>query len=251
MGASNASAAFIVGSDLPHVQKIVLIRMALVTLDADQPPRYFAGWELLALALGYDVPPTTDQSPEAKSRRHTARTNVRRALAELKRKGLITSHGFARQGRNAEYHLHLLRTASSGASREVTTTSLDTPRAEPPTPSEGGGGDLPEGGGGDLPPGRSPRPREGGSHDLPKEEEEPVLGARSGTIPALAGNVTSARETTSTADDEEYAKARTLLISQGPTIHDRILHVMQTQNLSRRDAVIEVARSLRTKEGAA
>lgn len=246
MGAANVGAAFVVGKDLSHSAKLVLLRMALVSLDADKPPRYFAGWELLALSLGYDVPPSTDTSPAAKKSRDGIRRNVRRAVKELEASGLISSpwgiESRARVGRRAEYHLHL-----DALARVTSPTTLTVS----PNELEGDVSDHPEGDVSDHPGGWSEVVVEGDVSDHPKEKQEPVPGARSGTIPSLVGNVTSARETASTADDEEYAEARTFLITQGPTIHDLVNEVMATHGIDRREAVIEVARTLRKKGTAA
>jgi len=245
MGASNVGAAFIVGKDLSHSAKLVLLRMALVSLDSDKPPRYFAGWELLALSLGYDVPPPTDSSPAAKKSRDGIRRNVRRAVKELEASGLISSpwgiESRARVGRRAEYHLHL-----DALSRVTSPTTLTvTPKG-----GEGDASDHPEGDASDHPGGWSEVVVEGDASDHPKEEEEPVLGARSGTIPSLVGNVTSAREKSRTTDDEYDAAVREL-IPHGHTVHDLVNQAMATHNLDRREAVIEVARTLRKKGTAA
>jgi|GEM_PF-3519729 len=243
MGASNVDAAFVLGNSLKlsHSAKIVLLRMANTSLDKDKPPRYFAGWELLALALGYDVPPKTDSSEAARKVREGIRRNVRRATRELEDAGLITSpwgvDTRARIGRKAEYHLHL-----DVFGRVTSPTTLPG--------NEGDAPDHPEGDASDHPGGWSEVVGEGDASDLPKENEEPGSGARSGTIPSLGGNVTSAHEPQTTTDDE-YAAARKYLIPRGPEIYAHITAAMQTHNLEHRDAVIYVARTLRKKGNAA
>lgn len=97
MGASNAVRAFALWSHLDHRELRGLLFMSLISMDKDDPPVYWGGWESLAEAMGYDV----KASPEG------ARRSTMRVLAALVRAGVIVSSGQARQGTRAEYALAL------------------------------------------------------------------------------------------------------------------------------------------------
>jgi hypothetical protein len=82
MGARLAKAAAVL--DYPrlttHAARVVLGYMALVALDDDKDPTYFAGNGPLALALGYRDPTSA-----------AAQRAVERALAELEAVGIVTT----------------------------------------------------------------------------------------------------------------------------------------------------------------
>lgn len=113
MGAANIALAFMYWGHLGDRPFRVLTRMALISLDKDEPPKYFAGREDLAFALGREVPPEPDahdESPEAQAARRE-RTSifeiVRKAVKVLTDEGVIVSSGDARFNRQATYSLHL------------------------------------------------------------------------------------------------------------------------------------------------
>ncbi|MCA4132948.1 hypothetical protein [Arthrobacter sp. M4] len=115
MGAGNVALAFAHWASLDDRSFRVLCRMALVSMDNGNPPKYFAGRDDLAAALGKEVPAKPDDadlSPEAEAARK-ARASVheivRKAVARLAREGAIVSSGDARFKNRAEYSLHLDR----------------------------------------------------------------------------------------------------------------------------------------------
>jgi len=73
--------------------RFLLCRMAWTAKDSDQWPAYFAGWDTLALALGYEEPESM-----------AAQKAIARALAQLTEAGCITPDGFAKGG-NRRYRL--------------------------------------------------------------------------------------------------------------------------------------------------
>lgn len=114
MGASNVSKAFKHWAHLDDRSFRVLCRMALVSMDNGEPPKYWAGRDDLALALGKAVPPKPDKgdgSPEAKAAdriRASSFEIVRKAVAVLAKEGVISSSGDAGYRGRAEYSLHLV-----------------------------------------------------------------------------------------------------------------------------------------------
>ena len=101
MGAGNVKAAYALWrrqvSDRPFV---VLAYMALRSLDGDDTPVYFGGWEELAsAALGLAVVDEAD--------REAAKQSVKRCTKILRRAGAITTRNTPRLLNRAEYVLHL------------------------------------------------------------------------------------------------------------------------------------------------
>jgi hypothetical protein len=112
VGASNVSKVFAYWAHLNHRDQLALVFMANTALDADDPPRYFGGWEALARALGFDV-----------SDERNAAEQVRRVLAALAKAGAVVSSSRARMNIRAEYALALepaFTFRPSGTGREVT-----------------------------------------------------------------------------------------------------------------------------------
>ena len=95
MGAANVMLTYANWSGLPHAPFRVLAFMALVTMDKDVPPRYFAGVEAISQALG---------RPECD---HKDRKAVSEALTYLRRVGAIESLVKGSRGHRAEYALNL------------------------------------------------------------------------------------------------------------------------------------------------
>lgn len=114
MGASNVAKAFTHWAHLDDRSFRILCRMALVSLDSGEPPRYYKGRDDLALALGKAVPAKPDESdhsPEAETARRIRASTyevVRKAVAKLAKEGVISSSGDARFRNRAEYSLHLV-----------------------------------------------------------------------------------------------------------------------------------------------
>jgi hypothetical protein len=108
VGASNALSAFrLYAAKVPPTALNVLVFMALVAMDRDDPPRYWLGHEALAVhCLGRDEASITDSDLRA----------VRRAITPLFEAGAITvarhSSGNARKHTTVEYQLHLVTPAS-------------------------------------------------------------------------------------------------------------------------------------------
>lgn len=115
MGAGNVSLAFTNWADLDDRSFRVLCRMALVSMDNGSPPRYFAGRDDLAAALGKRLPAKPDESDHsseaeaARKARASVYEVVRKAVARLVKEGAIVSSGDARFRNRAEYSLHLHR----------------------------------------------------------------------------------------------------------------------------------------------
>jgi hypothetical protein len=87
--------------------RAMLVRMALSALDDAERPRYWAGWEPLAEAIGHALPSEDDDGPEATRARRYAQEAVRLSVRVLRSAGLISASRRAAPGRNAEYSLCL------------------------------------------------------------------------------------------------------------------------------------------------
>jgi len=149
MGSSNATQALMYPG-ISHRAKLVLVRMALVAMDDDEPPRYFAGWELLALTLGYDFPSRRSRmSSDDRKRREVVRKYVQTVMRELKDARVVALTGTpAREGWQQEYHLYL--NPSSPAPAKV--RGLTNPPEGGLTNPSGGGSDKSERGVPETPP---------------------------------------------------------------------------------------------------
>ncbi|MFW0773552.1 hypothetical protein ACLRGI_10325 [Paenarthrobacter nitroguajacolicus] len=85
-----------------------------MSMDNGTPPKYFAGRDDLAAALGKSLPGKPedfDSSPEAEAarkQRASVYEIVRKAVARLVKEGVIVSSGDARFRNRAEYSLHLM-----------------------------------------------------------------------------------------------------------------------------------------------
>lgn len=109
MGATLALAAFSAAAahGLDANPRAALVRMALSALDDAKSPRYWAGWEPLAEAIGYVLPSGDADDPEASRARRNAQEAVRLSVRALRAAELIKVARRAAPGRNAEYALHL------------------------------------------------------------------------------------------------------------------------------------------------
>lgn len=122
MGASNVAKVFEHWPHLRYREKVALLFMANTALDADAPPRYWRGWESLALALGFDI-----------SNERNATEQVRRALADLTEAGAVVSSSRARINIRAEYALALdpaYTFKPCGTGREVTWEKIERDSTE-------------------------------------------------------------------------------------------------------------------------
>lgn len=121
MGIRLVNAAFAVLPDarVTPSAALVLLWMAKVARDDDEPPVYFASREATALALGRRVPdePAPDDPDHADivREREAAFRRVQEAMTSLTRSGLITRLTAGGRGRTATYELNLtsLRIPSS------------------------------------------------------------------------------------------------------------------------------------------
>lgn len=137
MGAGNAKQVYNHWNHLSHRAHRLLTYMALTTLDADDPPKYWAGRDSLADALGYEMPKAPgddDLSPAAEAARQVRSTGhnaVNKVTRELVKAGaLIRLHpGSFRT--NATYALVLAReeVTPDGSPREgIKVTPQRSPR---------------------------------------------------------------------------------------------------------------------------
>jgi hypothetical protein len=97
MGSRLVAAALLPLADLglSHRARIVLIGMCNMAIDKADPPVYYGGWERLAGCLGY-----AEYGPNPERQ-------VAKAVAELRKAGLIVVVREGAWGRNAEYGIRL------------------------------------------------------------------------------------------------------------------------------------------------
>ncbi|WP_168220927.1 hypothetical protein [Actinomadura sp. WMMA1423] len=112
-------------STLPNTAFRLLVYMALVSLDADDPPMFWGGRADLVAALGRELPDEDDESPEAALARQAAFKAVRDATNQLAKRGAICLVRAARGGRRQKWALNLRRSqvhenrADSGSGEEA------------------------------------------------------------------------------------------------------------------------------------
>ena len=113
MGARNVAKAFTYWTSLDDRSFRVLCRMALLSMDDGNPPKYFAGRDDIAEALGKHVPDKpedgnmSEDAEAARRQRASVYEIVRKAVARLVKEGVIVSSGDARFRNRAEYSLYL------------------------------------------------------------------------------------------------------------------------------------------------
>ena len=94
-----------------------LVQMALTSKDEDRTPRYWAGWAMIARAVGAIVPDGCEHCRGC-SECQAAQRAARRAIASLVECGVVKQASGARKGWNAEYELHIhVTTAPQAVSR--------------------------------------------------------------------------------------------------------------------------------------
>lgn len=123
MGAGNVKLVYARWASLPDGPFRVLAYMALVSLDDDNPPRFWGGREALALATGRIVADRLTTDPAEIAARRAAFKAVGRMLAALKDAGAITLEAAAHTNRNAVYRLDLGLTGA----RSVGTSRPESP----------------------------------------------------------------------------------------------------------------------------
>ncbi|AVT37401.1 hypothetical protein [Plantactinospora sp. BB1] len=114
MGASNVKLVYTLWRDLPDGPFRVLAYMALVSLDEDDPPKFWAGREALALATGRVVADRWTEDPDELAERRRAFKAVDRNLKALREFGAIWQIAAPHTGRQAVYGLHLKSTPLTG-----------------------------------------------------------------------------------------------------------------------------------------
>ncbi|WP_162891104.1 hypothetical protein [Aeromicrobium sp. A1-2] len=107
MGINLAEAVYDQYPALSHRQKILLVRMALIADDDEPAPTFSGSWELLAQALGFQMPDSSDWPVEADRLELKARHNVARAVGDLKGVGAIASKRRGGHGQRAVYLLNI------------------------------------------------------------------------------------------------------------------------------------------------
>lgn len=188
MGASNVAAVYTSWAGLNHVPFRLLAYMALVTLDRDDPPRFWGGRDDLAHAIGRRVPrepddtDTSEAAAAVRRQRKQAHEAVRVALAELKAVGVVVQVKQARLGVRAEYTLHL--TPAQAGSQ---------------TPAQAGSPVLPQAGAGPA----------SGRYETPTqpapEEEAGTAGTPRGEDPASRSlSLAARRRRQNNSDDAEH-----------------------------------------------
>lgn len=142
MGANNVKQVYAHWKDLGHRPHRLLAYMALRTLDADSPPRYWAGRDSLAEALGYSVPPAPaddDESPEAEAARReraTGHNAVSKVTGELVKAGALIRLHPGNFRTNAVFAL-VLSPAQATPQGLPTEPAQVTPHGSPRTPLKG------------------------------------------------------------------------------------------------------------------
>jgi len=143
MGGRNVKAVYALWGDLPDGAFRLLAYMAAIALDEDDPPRFYAGRETMAYALGWVVADKTTTDPAEVALREQAFKSVYRQTSVLKKAGAITTIVAAAPGRTAEYGLNLragrpLNNWSRSRPRlQKKESRPEAPEADAPTAEEG------------------------------------------------------------------------------------------------------------------
>lgn len=183
MGAKNVNKVFVYWSksDLTHRELVALLYMANISLDADTPPVYFAGWQPIADSVGLNgealnARADPDASALDKRQAKSVEEQVRRIMKKLIQSGAIVSAGDARRGTATDYALCLDpgitfrptgRTRTEGGRYRMTWARVDNSNS--PTEKEGQESTDSEG---QTPPNRRGNIHRKGGHS-PTEKEGP------------------------------------------------------------------------------
>ena len=139
MGASNVMTAYLRWSHLPDRAFRALVYMALVSMDTDKEPRYYAGREALIVnGLGRQLPPqpaASDTSVRANEFRKVRAADYQAAkvvVSQLVKAGAIVLDTAPARKRSAEYVLTLDSPTGYVSPTERGTSNVP-PRRDPPT----------------------------------------------------------------------------------------------------------------------
>ena len=146
MGASNAMTAYMRWRHLPDRAFRALVYMALVTLDDDDPPRYWGGREaLIEFGLGRQMAPEpapSDDSARADEFRKARKADYQAAkvvISQLVRAGVVECDVTSARNRQAEYRLNLMAPTGYVSPTEQGTSDVP-PRRDLPTGGPPNGG---------------------------------------------------------------------------------------------------------------
>ncbi|HEX8025467.1 MAG TPA: hypothetical protein VF484_04605 [Candidatus Limnocylindrales bacterium] len=110
----------------------VLTKMAVTSLDDDDPPIYYGGWEDLALAIGRRLPPSDTGDKADRRERRAAQEAVREHVRALIDAGAVWVFKKAAPGRNTTYGLKLGNRTVQAQPASLPTTKVDgTMQAQP------------------------------------------------------------------------------------------------------------------------
>lgn len=196
MGAGNVKLAYAHWADLPDKAFRVLVYMALVSRDQDDPPTFYAGREALALALGRIV---REASDETAAERNAAFKAVREVTRVLVRRGTVRVLKPAAPGRNTVYALNLDRITGHGQRAPSMASTGHGSR----TPSDAERGTVAGHDGARSASQRGTVTRGSGHGNRPPEEEEEDRGLTTGPISADLRNARSGSRAAGHGDDED------------------------------------------------
>lgn len=139
MGAGNVSRVFKEWSCLEHRPFRALAYMALVSMDRDDPPKYWGGRDDLAVALGYPMPeaPADDNTGQSATEARAARARGHHAVDKVTQS--LVKQGAVLRIRQGSFRSHavfaLLFSAAEGTPQGSPTTSEVTPQGCPTPPA--------------------------------------------------------------------------------------------------------------------
>jgi len=190
MGSGNVGMVYARWGHLPDRPFRLLVFMALVSMDEDEPPMFYKGREAMGVALGRLIPPApapTDLSERAEQFRKERRADfeaVKNALRQLTKVGVVVCERESGPGQVAVYSLRLKAGMGKVSPVEQGRPGLSTGKVSPVEQGRPG-----------LPP-------------SPIEHQEPKVSTTStqvGTSPGAAANSESKNL------ELEYAKASEIL----------------------------------------
>src|SRR4029077_265190 len=111
MGRANASAVMVEWRHIEHAPMRLLVHMALMSLDPPgngemDPCLYFMGWEMQALALGFNPPSATATDTFSVARRGSIHRTVRRHRSILVAEQALTLLKTSAPGRPPLWLVH-------------------------------------------------------------------------------------------------------------------------------------------------
>ena len=135
MGAGNVSRVYKEWSCLEHRPFRALAYMALVSMDRDDPPKYWGGRDDLAVALGYPMPeaPADDNKGQSATDARAARARGHHAVDKVTQS--LVKQGAVLRIRQGSFRSHavfaLLFSAAEGTPQRPPTPSKVTPQGSP------------------------------------------------------------------------------------------------------------------------